>query len=272
MKLTKRQIAASLVVLALSSANSRAASGVLFEERFESYAAGSNVVGQGGWADPAVGWSDSNGLSVGLNSHLPSKTLDGMSTPGLFNQQMIARPLQSAIPVDSATVLMFDAYGAYQPGATPFPGANFSIGLTGSSGFNNSDDQVMWEYVYGLWQPHIRQSTGRDYAIGCCSSGTEGAGSPVRMGFLFDRRTNEIHPLYDFGNGIQDWGALPYIDATTIGKLDRVSIAVDMAYGLRDWQIDNITVTTVPEPPAGVLFSCGLIAVASIARRQASRR
>jgi hypothetical protein len=74
-------LAAGLLLIASVSITMPASADILFTEDFESYAPGSNLVGQGGWIEA---WPlGSSVITVANGTFLPTRVLDGRASTGL---------------------------------------------------------------------------------------------------------------------------------------------------------------------------------------------
>lgn len=229
----------------------------LFQEDFEAYAVGSNITGQGGWVSDYT-FSE---INVGNGAHLSTKVLNGLA-PTNDQQNYSARPLGFSLDPDGITTLSFDAY-AVNAGGVYTHNALIGLGNSGLAQFNTGG-------VY--WAPE-RVGFGPDYHWLFVASSLTGAGSDifsvpaggyntaVAMSIVIDGVANEVYGIYDFGAGALQTPHYAVTDAQ-IATLDELGVEVDFRYSYAGYvgpELDNLALSQVPLPGAGLLLLSALV-------------
>ncbi len=231
------RLAASLAMaLGAAIAATPASAVTLCSDDFESYAAGSDLVGQGGWASGAAG----SAAQINAGSYLPSQVLDGCSALGAGLGNVVARAVAD---LDAGLVgtLSFDAYATTDAAATH----NMAVFLT--------DEPSASLTKAAGWFPVT--STGWTFTVGNDVFDVAGGyDMPVRMSLVIDGPAGEAWRTYDFGGGVQQ---TPHdaVAGSCISALDTIYIFIDHR-GSNGMEIDNL-VLAVPEPSTVVLFGLG---------------
>lgn len=155
----------------------------LFADNFESYAPGSNLVGQGGWA--ALPSSTGGGVLLSNTGSLPTTVLDGLA-PTSSGLEFIVHPLGTTIPSAVTTVLKFNALGINAAGV----GHNSWVGLSGNSPGASIADAMTWDINIqsGGWQLEIRQSSASFQSFATHA----GYNLPATLAISFDPIANEV--------------------------------------------------------------------------------
>lgn len=174
--------------LALALSPETFADTILFSEDFESYAVGSNLIGQGGWLS-SVG---TNPLLINNTGPLPTKVLDGFSITG-GDQNVAHHTVPGGLPMATQTTLSFHALA--------IAGSHNSwTGLADASGLLQL--AVIWTYsIFGGpgWTFEVRQNASGGPFLNFLTGG--GTGVPAEFTIVFDRLANEVWGTYDFGGG-----------------------------------------------------------------------
>lgn len=264
---TRHQLVPSFAVALLTiAASQQVAAFTAFSENFESYAGGSDLIGQGGWFDSS-GFIGSE-ARVMTGTYLPGKVLDGRNSfadnPAIGN--FVTRDIGSLDP-DLITVLRFDAYATMDSPATN--GAIVALAEATGVGFVSAGWQSIGGVVGGRW----------DFIASNASNSFSAAGGydmPVRMGVVVDGVTNEIYGTYDFGGGPLETPRVAVSDADIL-VLDRLLLYIGDGSGFGPpgfvqggVEIDNISVAPVPIPAAAPLLGVGIAALFGVARRRRS--
>ena len=251
-----KTFASAGIVVSAFAVHGAAEATTLFADNFESYAPGSNLVGQGGWA--ALPSSTGGGVLLSNTGSLPTTVLDGLA-PTSSGLEFIVHPFGTTISSAVTTVLKFNALGINAAGVSHDSWA----GLSGTTSADSLDQSVVWtiDASTGGWSFDIRQRQ----STGIVQSFATHAGYnlPAALAIFFDPIANEVWGTFDFGAGAQDTSHFSVLP-TTLAAIDRVNLGFDFR-GTRGIQLDNISVTTVPLPAAWVLL---LGAVPTLTRRK----
>jgi hypothetical protein len=240
----------------------RASAGIIFSENFESYAPGSNIVGQGGWvADPAV---PSSVGTVNPGTFLPTKVLDGRAPTGPGQQNIVNHEL--SIDPNAITTLTFDAYASTIPTASRNADVFFRQAGSGTN-------QALWHTETAAHLGGPKWSLIVDAGFHVTFDVPGGYDTPVRMGIVLDGIADEIYGLYDFGGGFLE---TPHyaVDPARLAMFDTVQILADHRSGVNGMEVDNILVVdnnAVPEPASWLLLTIGACGSAWVVRRAKSR-
>ena len=101
-----KTLASAGIVAAAFAVHGVADAAILFADNFESYAPGSNLVGQGGW----VANLTSGGVLISNTATLPTTVLDGLTRTS-SSLEFLVHPLATALPSDKKTILQFSTLG-----------------------------------------------------------------------------------------------------------------------------------------------------------------
>lgn len=243
---------AALVLGIAAALPARAA--LLFSEDFESYAPGSNLVGQGGWAEGNVGGSV---LTVNPGTFLPTRVLDGRATTGVGQANVATHSLPLASDPNVITTLRFDAYATT---ATPIT-HNMAVGII--------DAPVPALTQLAIWYPEpFQRPQGWTFTFGGDLFHVIGGfDQPVTMAIVIDGIANEIYGLYDFGSGMTQTPHFGITDAQITAFRDLWLFVDHRDLGFyTGMEVDNIQVfdntglpTPIPEPASLLLLGAGLV-------------
>jgi len=228
-----------------------ASAATLFSEDFESYAAGSDLNGQGGWIVQGFpGGPDA--VPVNASASLPTKVLDGDSATGSY-LNIATRAVGSPLPSDRMTMMSFDAY-ASSSSHNSWAGLNDSgAGVLGNA--------AIWERDLDAWRLSVFQSGSVrvDHDIGAVLGA-------IKFALFFDPSTQQVWGTYNDGSGTVSTPHFVFL-AASISLLDTVHVGVDLR-STRGIELDNILVSSVPEPATALLFFAALPALAMVVRRR----
>ena len=244
-------LSVSLSTAVLATASQAAA----FSETFESYAPGSDIVGQGGWIGAG------GPMLVSMAGPLPTNVLDGVSSAPNATQHFAGHALAAPV-LGQVTVFAFDGFASNSS-------HNSWVGLaadpTGALTY-----AVLWDFVGGSgWQLEIREDGQSPVAF---IPGI-GANTVSRFQIFFDRMANQVWGTYDTGGGTVLTPQYAFASAS-FDQLDTINVSFDYR-GTRGIQVDNLQVSTVPEPSTALLLVLGAVAAAvkgSCARRVGARQ
>jgi len=223
---------------------------ISFSEDFESYAGGSNLSGQGGWAGDT--------MYVGSGTYMSGSVLDGRDDIGSNIFSSSRNDLGETLDASGITTLKFDAYATSNTPITHATGVGLDNAAGGSSvvwftGRDNATGLLGWSFeLSGLLDTstYVRYAGGYD--------------DVVTMGIVVDGIANEIYGIYDFGSG--GTGETPHYSVTDaqINELNAAVIYVDyrppttstyLGETYAGGEFDNITV--IPEPATALLLGLG---------------
>lgn len=233
--------------LALAVPSSNASASSLFSEDFESYAAGSDLLGQGGW------FGSGGPMLVGAGGPLPTRILDGLAAAASATQHFAAHTV-AAPAAGLVTVMEFDALAATGS-------ANSWAGLS-SDASGSLNAAVIWDLNGGHWQLEIRQPGLPALAF----STALGPNVPTHLRIYFDRSANEVWGSYLLG-AIPNATTRFAFSPSSFDQLDTVNISFDYR-GTKGIQLDNLSVSAVPEPETCAMLLAGLALVGIAARRR----
>ena len=190
----------SICALGVSMATSTAVRAVeLFSENFEAYAEGSNLFGQGGWADHPIFGNFAEETLVGQGAGLGSKVSNGRINTGSGMFGYAVQPIAAPSSSDIYT-LSFDAfaYSTEPESHVALLGFVFDDGslLTWQAGNNPDGDPPL----INAWRFTVDNVTG-DHADNTFYQG--GFDRPVQFEIVIDAVNLEFYGRYDFGAGFQ---------------------------------------------------------------------
>jgi hypothetical protein len=223
----------------------------LFTEDFESYAPGSNLVGQNGWVEALGGGSL---LTVANGTLLPTQVLDGFAIGGGENMAKHAVPINPS----AITTLRFQAYAT-----TAGPTHNSEVGFT-SSGFGFGQPFAAWESSLLSGHPWEFDAAGNRFFV---QQG--GYDRPVSLEVVIDGVSDALYGRYNFGGGFIE---TPHVSVSPaqLATLNGVGLFVDHR-GYPGMEIDNLRIfdsRRVPEPASLLLLGSGVAGLVWLRRRQ----
>jgi len=223
--------------LTLSAAGSAPAGGVLFTEDFESYDAGSNLTGQGGWAG-TTNFGTTSQIPVEASASLGSgQALDTRAITEADRFHAIGHALAALDPAE-VSVLSVDAFAladsvntAVGIGENPSPGPEF---VTAEGFF--STWRFFWGYDNG-WYFDFRGIAGVD--DGNLYRTSLGTGEKVTLRIVVDGPAGLAHGQLVDGDDVTDTPTVP-ITPSQITALDGVALYSDRSLpGRNGAQFDN---------------------------------
>lgn len=260
-----KMIQGALSVLGISTALAFAGvnhvvAATLFAEDFESYAVGTNLIGQGGWFggnDPVI---------VNNIGPLPTRVADGVnSISGSFFGNA-SHAILGGLPTDSVSTVTFDGFasnGSHDSWAglsNTNDGISLSTSITWDINGFSSQGPVGWTF-------NIRQSTGP--LLTRFSTGS-GLGTPAKFTIIIDPMALQAWGTFDFGAGATETPHVA-VAAGTIAALDAVNIGFDFR-GTRGIQVDNIIASSIPVPAAlYLMLSCLPIGIRIVRKNRSPR-
>ena len=209
-----------------------AADVIIFSENFESYATGSNLVGQNGWTgllDPSFPITGPSTVTVTAGAFLPSQVMNGRAATGLGQQNMA----EHLVPMntDTVTTLHYDAYAPsgvhnQEISLQPFgPDFGHRVLWTVDQTFGEG-----WRFVSG------GVGGGSFFASG-------GFNQAVKLGIVLDGVANQVWGIFDYGEGFVETPRFP-LDDERHATLNAVHIFVDHrgthSHGI---EVDNIVLS-----------------------------
>ncbi len=250
------RLAASLT-LALGAvfATAPASAVTLYSDDFESYAAGSDLIGQGGWASGFAG----SVAPVSNGTYLPSKVLDGRTALGAGQINVVSRAIGS-LDASLVTMLSVDAYATTDRSTTH----NMAIFLT-------DRPDIGFTAAAGWFADHT--GPGWKFTVNCCDVFDTAGGydMPVKMSLVIDGAANEAWGTYDFGAGMLETPHYAVSDVY-IASLDSLLAFIDHRGGTRGMEIDNLVLADntrpIPEPSTLALSGLGIALVVLTSRQR----
>lgn len=225
----------------------------LFSETFESYAAGSNLIGQGGW-------TGTNPILVGDVGVFSSRAADGRQNPGHSNVAFASHALSAPLDPSEITRMTFDALAVSVSPISHNSGVYFESAVANGFGWFVARTIPGWFF----------DARGLVGASGLLSV-SGGYDTPVQFGLVVDGPANEIYGFYDFGAGMQftpHFSVLP----TQISNIDAVEMFMDyrgvLGAAFDNVQVSTIQVSAVPEPATFWMLGLGLLVTGALLRRK----
>lgn len=229
----------------------------LFSDNFESYTAGANLAGQGGW-------TGCGSIPIGTSSALPTQVVRadlgsaGCGAP-LAGFALMNHSFSGSIGSNVITTLSFDAYaptGAHSSG----------VWLTDLGGPVLSGLQLLPSQNVPGWALFLYENGG---SIGSISI-PGGTGVAVSFQLVIDVPGQVVYVIYDFGAGPQSTSTLSLAGSSSLHSWNTLSLVGDYRFGLPQDQIDNISLTQTPEPSTLLsMLLCGAGVIAMGLRRTA---
>ncbi len=236
---------------------------ILFFDDFQSYAIGSNLMGQGGWTGCGV-------IPIGSSSHLASNVARAdLGFPGCFSgpkngYAYIGQPLTDSIQSTGVT-LTFNAYA---------PDGSHNIGLALTNNVDNVENGV---YLY-------TDSANAGWHFSLYQNGTAmfhsliggGVGVPAFFQVVVDSPNEMAFAIYDFGSGPQTTASLTLVGNTTLDQWRTLALYADYRSTNPQAEFDNIVLregvpgsTGLPEPSSVLLTGAGIAALLVALRKRA---
>jgi hypothetical protein len=242
-----------LVLLTLPLAGMSLHADTLFSDNFNSYTAGANLAGQGGW-------TGCGSLPVDTGSVLPTQVVrvDEGSSSGCTGPEagfaILSQSFSGSIASGEVSTLSFDAYAP-----TNSHDMNVLLG-TGDLGSDFSGVYLETNNFVPGWRLTLFQNADAVSFVDIPG----GAGMPVSMSIVVDEPDQLTYAVYDFGAGPQTTSTLSFVGFTGLNSWTDVSIIGDYRFGLPQGEIDNISLTqtgTVPESSTLLLTSLAGVAL-----------
>lgn len=233
---TLQRLAALMACGMLAASGAGAAT--LFEDDFEAYAAGSNLLGQGGWSGLLSPVQVNDSALVGGQV---SRVLDGL-TAGRLGPTFGSALRAFERPAERYT-LAFDAFSF----STPNTWAGLSSHLEGSA--VRIDTGVFWA-VSPFWSLVVND---RGQRVSEFRLPFSLDGQPVHLSITVDPVARQVFGTYPGGEGRVDTPTVA-VSQHFIDALDGLNIGVDYRVGLPAYpglQIDNLRVATASAVPEG---------------------
>ncbi|MFO1515249.1 MAG: hypothetical protein U1F83_20505 [Verrucomicrobiota bacterium] len=206
----------------------------LFSEDFESYQAGTQLGGQGGWGAS---------LKVGFSTNLNSIVLDGRQP--IINDSgwgmaghLVNRPLRT----NEITRFIFTAFATTVPPIATNSGMYLSVvGYGPNLGWfvRTVPGGPGWTFDA---RPVTHQSGSYVDVLG-------GYDAPVNLGVVIDGPAGNVYGTYNFGSGQETTQRFP-ITPTSIASLTAVFADSYFDWGARGAQFDNLRVVVAPQAPS----------------------
>jgi len=242
---------------------------VWFQDDFEAYAPGTNLIGQGGWVGTGINL-------VNSATHLSGTSLLGPPNSGLSQLNVFGHSVGGALSAGEIYTLSFSAYAQTTTPVSHSSGlgiGNTAATLTGS--FANGAMWVPVEYAFNSfgWRFDARQLTGGSGDYVTLSGGYDAI---ENLEVVIDTLAMEVYGRYDFGSGLLD--TVHYsITAAQLAGIDAVAGYADYRgqnygastpYGktFSNAEYDNIqfassAAANVPAPSVLTLLLAGLLAL-----------
>jgi len=240
---------------------------LVFFEDFESYAPGSDLVGQGGWTfagPPHQTVSPRVNLGVGLSTQV----MDGHSFVGGTGGSRFVRELPSGIEFSSRAALTFDAF-AFSAGP---PTQAWTMGFAADPVDNPG--AVYWAAIVVPGEPRW-VLVGPNGLVVESVAGSSSFDRPIQLGITLDLASSEYWGTYDVGAGPIETGH----HAITSGGIAALQYLQGYLYfpsgdASRGGELDNIRLRiTVPETETwlgGMALACmGFLSYCRVRRLRA---
>lgn len=245
----------------LTATFATASQAATFTETFESYAAGSQLAGQGGWYQSTIATAP---LVLSSGTGLSSIVADGLTRTGdgpycYCNRwySSVQHSVAGVVDLTQATTLDADAYAfsAYQSHAS-------GIALIAMDGSSSAGWYADWYDSVDRNQPKWQFVTpgGNEVFKG-------GFDSPVHLQVVLDGAAGTIYGRLTHPAGVYETA---HFSATLaeMAALSEVAISQDFRDSYLGVEIDNITVGVVPEPTTYLLLLTGLAVLRVVAARR----
>lgn len=219
----------------------------IFSENFQSYAVGSNLIGQGGWVEGTP--SGGSVLTISNASYLSTQVLNGRASTGLGQDNIAVRPF--TFDSTTQTTLEYQLYATTDSPITHNATLGFEKYVSGGLPYQNP--------IY--WSPDGFNGGGPkrwQFSVGSNTfSVLGGYDQLVTMRIVINGVTNEAYGMYDFGSGFLETPhyVVPQAELDSInGVLFHVDHRTPTAY--LGAEVDNLVLTSisaVPEPSTWML-------------------
>ena len=216
---------------------------ILFEEDFESYAHGSNLIGQGGWIKEPNNSEYTGTTLVGDSTNMGSRVANGRLTEGCSGMGVATNLFSAALSEDTVYTLTFDGYA--HSGTPGPPSHNCSVGFHSSDyssiGWwtqNNPEDQIP-DFVGWYFVPWGLVDVPAEYIEG-------GYGEVVTLTTIVDPVNLECYGIADFGEDGTFETPHYTFDIERFHHIDGITVVQD--YRLGGTEFDNIKLTAEPKP------------------------
>lgn len=264
-----RNIKFAAVMFSFTIATSAAHANVIFSENFESYAAETDLIGQGGWFRHAG--QGTGPLIIRQGAGLGSLVADGHTWPGSASQ-VTAQHALSVGPNTTRLSLNSDAYAF--PTSSGVRSHNFNIYLTDAS------ESVVYGWTYAaLSDPncsggyHFNGNTLGAPSPAKCFNATSALDMPVSLETIIDLTTSSVQGNIYQNNTLVFQTAVFSVAPALIQGLDHISMRTEYRgeFDYTGGEVDNIVVRAesveLPEPSSLVMFCIGLIGLRFTRRR-----
>lgn len=244
------------LTLSLLAAGLQLDAETLFSDNFESYTAGANLAGQGGW-------TGCGSIPIGTSSALPTLVaradLGSAGCGGsLAGFALMNHSFSGSIGDNVITTLSFEAYA-------PVGSHDSGVWLTDLSGPTLNGVQLLPDSNVAGWGLYLYENGG---SLGNISI-PGGTGASVSFQVVIDVPGQVVYVIYDFGAGPQTTSSLSLAGSSSLHSWNTLSIVGDYRFGLPQDQIDNISLTQTPEPSTLLsMLLCGTGLLAIRLRRQ----
>jgi len=175
----------------------------VFTENFDTYAPGSNLLGQGGWVEAGLGGTSV--VTINPGHFLSTLVMDGRAdtSGGLSRENILEHPV--ALDPTQISTLRFSAYAS----SIAPPTHNQDVGLVplGRSIVGSMPDPTGTNYPNTRWGPSRSPQGGYrwDFIAGTNIYYVSGGYDRlVDMRIVVDGFGNRIYGQYDFGGGLQE--------------------------------------------------------------------
>lgn len=220
---------------------------VRFEEDFESYAPGSNLIGQNGWAGSGPGGFSS--MIINPAPYLGTQALDGRDAAG-SGWIMYAGHAVDPLSADEVTTLQIDAYATTAPATI-----NSGIGIgnepapDGNNFFNSFAMAWSVNAATGSWYFDTRALGGGIEGVAA------GIDEAVTLQIVIDGPAGEVYGVLDGAVSGRHETARTAISPAVIAGLDAVALHIDKSTVRTGAEFDNLILSSEPPLPPGVRFS-----------------
>lgn len=256
-----RKFVSAVCVLALSgiSAIHSATASTLLHDDFESYASGSNLVGQNGWTDEYGGVFT---IQIDPGSGLSTQVVNGRHP--YYGIHWASKSLAGSISSTDRVVLTFDGYGT---SSFP-PSTNSGVGLLAGPGLSNPTGGVWWDINSdaGGWSLDARGISGDTSNRFTIPGHYDAAG---HFSIVLAGAVNEVYGIADFGSGPIE---TPHfvVTGSAIAALNKVVLFQDYQINVNRLgaEFDNLSITAVPEPAEVSLLLAGLALIYTRVQRR----